>query len=258
MTRHDVSSDCRDVGQGGNPSAQTRPLYRRIKDALREQIREGALKPYQQLPSESELMARYGVSRITVRQALRDLHSEGLIFSIQGKGSFVAAPKVVQELKWLQGFAEAMALKGFQAWSKVLLTREPHPDRDVARALGLKRTDRVVEIQRVRYLGREPVSLDVSFFPAEVGRLLLEADITGDLFPLLETRCGLRLGTADLRIEAVACPAGAAMLLSVTPGAPVLQIHRLTRTAEGMAVDFERLYYRGDVCQYQVQLHRRR
>ena len=85
------------------------PLYAQIKDALRVQILDGTYAPHSQMPSEHELCAMYGVSRITVRQALGDLQKEGLLFKLHGKGTFVSKPKAFQNVSSLQGFAEAMS-----------------------------------------------------------------------------------------------------------------------------------------------------
>src|SRR6266481_9476570 len=96
------------------------PLYTQIKDALRARILDGTYKPHQQMPSESETMAMFKVSRITVRQALGDLQKEGLIFKIHGKGSFVSKPKAFQDLARLQGFGEAMSRFGHQTFNQLL------------------------------------------------------------------------------------------------------------------------------------------
>src|SRR5690606_25013339 len=90
------------------------PLYAQIKELLRERILDGSYKPHEQMPSESEMMATFGVSRITVRQALNDLQQEGLIFRIHGKGTFVSKPKAFQDLGKLQGFGEAMRQMGYE------------------------------------------------------------------------------------------------------------------------------------------------
>ena len=82
-----------------NESVQ--PLYVQIKDVIKQRILDGDYDVHERLPSESEMMKVFGVSRITVRQALRDLHTEGLVFSVQGKGTFVSRPKVVQDIQRL-------------------------------------------------------------------------------------------------------------------------------------------------------------
>src|SRR5207237_10501943 len=94
------------------------PLYARLRDALRAQILDGHLGVGDRLPSESELSAAHGVSRITVRQALGDLQKAGLITRLQGKGAFVAPPHASQTLQRLQGLSEALASAGQTVHSK--------------------------------------------------------------------------------------------------------------------------------------------
>src|SRR3982751_4546974 len=84
-------------------------LHAQLRDALRSRILDGALKPGDKLPSEAELTAEHGVSRITVRQALGALQSEGLIVKLHGKGAFVSQPRAAQSLDRLQGLSEALA-----------------------------------------------------------------------------------------------------------------------------------------------------
>jgi GntR family transcriptional regulator len=78
------------------------PLHTQIREVLRRRILDGSYAPHSQMPSESQMMATFGVSRITIRQALGDLQKEGLIFKVMGKGSFVAKPKAFQSLSRLQ------------------------------------------------------------------------------------------------------------------------------------------------------------
>ena len=137
-------------------AVSSQPLYLQIKTALAQRIQDGDYQPHERLPSESELMKVFGVSRITVRQALRDLHGEGLVFSVQGKGTFVSKPKAVQNVQRLQGFGEAMVPQGYEASTRVIGVQELRPPQEVADALGRRQSDTVVELKRVRYLNREP------------------------------------------------------------------------------------------------------
>jgi len=108
-------------------SRSSQPLYLQIKDALKQRILDGDYVAHERLPSESELMKMFGVSRITVRQSLRDLHSDGLVFSVQGKGTFVSKPKAVQDVQRLQGFGEAMTPKGYETSTRVLFREYSRP-----------------------------------------------------------------------------------------------------------------------------------
>lgn len=238
-------------------ASSVQPLYMQIKEVLKQRILDGEYAPHERLASESELMKQFGVSRITVRQALRDLHTEGLVFSVQGKGSFVSKPKAVQDIQRLLGFGEAMAAKGYETSTKVLRIQACRPPKDVAAALELGSGAQVVEIKRIRYLNREPVSVDHSFFPSHIGESLFGRDLARDIFPMLENELGIPLDHADLRIEAISADEELATLLNVECASPLLRINRLVVSQDGTPVDFEYLSYRGDAYQYQLRVDRR-
>src|SRR5690349_20831828 len=126
------------------------PLYTQIRELLRERILSGDYKAHVQMPSENDMVRMFGVSRITVRQALTDLQKEGLIFKIHGKGTFVSKPKATQNLQRLQGFGEAMSSEGHVAYSRVLGSRLMRAGKVVAERLALTQRDDVMEIRRVR------------------------------------------------------------------------------------------------------------
>lgn len=232
------------------------PLYAQIKDIIKQRILEGDYDIHERLPSESEMMKVFGVSRITVRQALRDLHTDGLVFSVQGKGTFVSRPKVVQDIQRLQGFGEAMTPQGYETSARVVGVQEVRSSAEVAEALNLARNSNVIELTRIRYLNREPISLDNSFFPLEIGRNLLGRDLTQDIFPMLENEFGVGLGHADLKIEATTADERLAQHLNVDTGSSILRIQRLVFSQAGDPIDFEYLSYRGDAFQYQVRVDR--
>jgi GntR family transcriptional regulator len=233
------------------------PLYARIKDALRQRIVDGTYAPHSQMPSEHELCATFGVSRITVRQALGDLQKEGLIFRLHGKGTFVSKPKAVQNLTSLQGFAEAMASSGYEIINQVRAFRIVKADRHQAHRLDVAEGSELVEIRRVRLLNREPVSLECTWIPEPIGRRLASADlVTRDIFLILENDCGIPLGHADVTVDAILADAEIAAALGVEAGSPLLRIERLTHDAAGRPIDYEFLYFRGDAFQYRLRIDR--
>jgi GntR family transcriptional regulator len=239
----------------GIPSA----LYAKIRDHLRKRILDGRLKPHDQLPSESELIEQFDVSRITVRQALSDLQKEGLIFKLHGKGSFVSKPKADQRLASLQGFAEAMSAAGHEIYNRVASLRNVPAQATVADKLRLAPRSRVTEIRRVRFLNRSPISFEVTYIPSDIGARLAKADLeTRDIFLILENDFGIRLGNADLAIEAGLADAQVARHLRIQRDAPVLKIERLTHTADRRPLDFEYLFFRGDAFRYRLSINRSR
>lgn len=233
------------------------PLYAQIKDILRARILDGSYQPHQQMPSESEMMATFNVSRITVRQALNDLQNEGLIFRIHGKGTFVSKPKAFQDLGRLQGFGEAMRQMGYETFSRVLAIKSVMPSPQVAERLQLAKRARVTELQRVRFLNREPISLDITYVPQAIGNRLAKEDLAArDIFVILENDYGIALGHAELQIGSQLADETLATQLKVEEGSPVLFIERTTHTADGTPIDYEHLYYRGDAFQYKVRVDR--
>ena len=235
------------------------PLHAQIKNALRARILDRTWAPLSQLPSESELGTTFGVSRITVRQALADLQREGLIYTLQGKGSFVTRPKAFQNVSSLMGFAESMSAMGHEVLNRLLGLRFVAADVQVAERLQLAEGAAVAEIRRVRLLDREPVSLEITHVPASLGRQLAQADLaTRDIFLIIENECGMALGHADLKIDATLADAEIARALRIPEGAPVMRIERLTHDAEGRPIDFEFLYFRADTFQYRLRVDRHR
>jgi GntR family transcriptional regulator len=233
------------------------PLYNQLKELLRTQILDGTYPPESRMPSESELGDIFQVSRITVRQALGDLQKEGLIFKIHGKGTFVAKPKAFQNVSTLKGLAESMAQLGYEVINQLHSVKFIKANSRIAERLQVHEGDTVTEIKRVRLINREPVSLEVSFLPNDIGEKLQKADlITRDIFLILENDLQLNLGHADLAVDAVLADSELTKALNVEEGSPIMRIERLTHTVDGKPIDFEFLYYRGDAFQYRFRIDR--
>lgn len=232
------------------------PMHTQIREIIRRRVLDGTYQPHSQMPSESQMIEAFSVSRITIRQAMGDLQKEGLIFKVPGKGSFVAKPKAFQSLSRLQGFGEAMGPSGYETFSQVLSTRQVAASEIVGRRLKVATASPVYEIQRLRYLNREPISVDQSYFPLALGERLIKEDLaTRDIFVILENDFGLHLTHADVQIEAISADEFLARQLRIAEGSPLLRIERLTY-ADEQPIDFEFLYYRGDAFQYRLRIDR--
>lgn len=235
------------------------PLYAQIRELLRERIVSGAFRGEGLLPSENEMVKAFGVSRITVRQALNDLQKEGLLFKIHGKGTFVTRAKAVQSLMRVEGFGEAMSGAGHETFSRVLGHRVMRAGASMAARLQLAEGAEVMEIRRQRFLDRNPISLDVTYVPVDIGKRLVKEDLVRrDVFEILDNDYGHALERAELKIDAMSADASLAQILAIEEGAAVMRIERLTFTTRERPIDFEYLYYRGDSFQYHFRVGRRR
>ena len=232
-------------------------LHAQLRDALRARILDGRLVPGAKLPSEAELTAEHGVSRITVRQALGALQSEGLIVKVHGKGAFVSHPKASQSLNQLQGLNEALAMEQHAVSSKRLAWREIKAPSAVARQLRLTAGESVYHLQTLRYLDREPLSVNNSYLPRFLGEKLTRVDFSRrDLIDVFENEGGLKIGEAQLEIGAGLARPQDARLLELEQGAPVLEVGRLLHVAEGGPIHVEWAVYRADRFRYKLNLRR--
>lgn len=233
------------------------PLYGQIRSALRARIVDGTYGPGTRMPSESELGERFNASRITVRQALAELQKEGLIHTLQGKGSFVSRPKAYQYAHSLMGFAEQMGSRGYEVVNELLALEDVPADAALAARLDVEQGRMLTHIRRVRYLNGAPVSMELTWVPQLIGRQLAKANLaTRDIFLILENDCGIALGHADLTVEAVLASEEIGSPIGVQPGGALLRIERLTHDSQGRPVDYEFLYFRGDAFQYRFKVER--
>lgn len=150
-----------------------------------------------------------------------------------------------------------MGAQGHEPFNRVVSIAHVPASAEVAQGLDLQPGDLVTALRRVRYLDRQPVSLDLTWVPLHIGQRLESEDLaTRDIFLILENDYGLPLGHADLAIEAVAADAETAALLGVLPGYPLLRLDRLTYSRDGLPLDYEQLYCRSDNFQYRLRIAR--
>jgi GntR family transcriptional regulator len=217
---------------------------RLVADVLRHQIHAGGYADG--LPAEADLAAEFFVSRNTVREALAVLKDEGLIDRGPRTGTHVAIRKYDHGLDALVGLKETF--KGYgDIRNEVRAAMTVSAPPSVANRLQLDPGEQVVFIERLRYLGDLPLSLDMTYLAPDVGNEVIGHSLeTNDVFALIELVTGRRLGNAGLSVEAVPADAHSAAILQLPDGAPVLLLERLTHLDDGRPVDLEYIRMRGD------------
>jgi GntR family transcriptional regulator len=239
-------------------TASRLPLYVQVEDALAERIASGALPAGHQLPSEESLVSEFNVSRTTIRTTIQNLVRRGLVEIRRGKGTFVAPPRITQELTELTGFVEDMQILGRDATARLLDKKVVPASETVARQLGLPLGTDVVQILRVRLADGVPLSFDETYLPEELGQKIMADDlVTEPIFSLLEQKYSTPLLEAEYQLEASIADAAVAMALSVPPGSPIFLIERTSYSVGHRPVDYEKLHYRGDHIRFKTRLMRR-
>lgn len=223
------------------------PLYEQLYQLLKMRIADGPLKPGDLLPSESELMEQYQVSRATVRQALDGLVNDGLILRRRGQGTFVSPHTVNQGLVRIVSFTEDMQRRGLEPGTK-LLSRELVPATEaLAKHLEVAPGEPLARIERLRLADDEPMSVEVSYLVHRYCPGVLEEDYTTQsLRKMLEDKYGVRINSAQQSINAISATAELADVLTVKKGAALLAIERISYTEFDVPIEYLRLYHRGD------------
>jgi GntR family transcriptional regulator len=234
------------------------PLHAVIRAHLLNEIESGRLRPGDQIPTEPELITRYEVSRTTVRRALRDLETRGLIDRQPGRGSFVREPRLEPRLDRLTGFVEDMEALGLSASAKVITIEHVAAPRLPAERLKIPIGSPTVHIERIRLANSQPVSFDDSYFPDPLGSKVAAENLEVEPFySILEQKYGMALSQADYVMAAAVTDTRTAKLLDTEPGAPVLLMERTSYVAGDEApILFENLYFRGDRIRYRLRLDR--
>jgi GntR family transcriptional regulator len=224
------------------------PAYAQLVDQIGEGIASGRLAPGEKLPTERELAAELGVSRMTVRQALKALTDRGFLVRATGRsgGTFVARPKLVRDLATFAGLSEQLRRQGIQAGARVLSARRRQATVAVAAALELEPRERVIEIVRVRLADDEPFALERSSFPSSRFPDLLAHELAGSLYELLAEQYDAAPVRAVERLEPVLAGVFEADALGVEAGAPLMLVERTAYASGDEPVEFAQDVFRGD------------
>jgi GntR family transcriptional regulator len=223
------------------------PLYQQIYQLLRIKILGGHWSSDRPLPTEAELMEQYQVSRATVRQALDELASDGLIYRKQGKGTFVSPPTVEQGLVRIVSFTEDMQQRGFEPGTKLVSAGLMPTTETLAQQLQIAIGEPLARIERLRLADGEPMSVEVSFLVHRYCPGILTQDYTAySLRRMLEEQFGIRITSARQTIQAISATKELATLLAIEEGDALLYIERLSFSEFDVPVEYLRLYHRGD------------
>lgn len=231
------------------------PLYRRIAADLRARISAGALAPGSQVETELELMARYGVSRATVRQALGSLIADGLLEVRRGLGTYVRDRPVEHALGGFYTFSREIERHGMMPGTRVLDVHVEAADARVAEALGVTPDAPVVVLARLRLADAQPLVTETSYLPASRFPGLERFDFDRvRLYETLTTHYGTRPVRAREVFQPVLLSAAAAEVLGRERGEPALLVERTAYDADGAIVEYCQSTVRGDRYRYSVEL----
>ena len=224
-----------------------RPLYAQLDKILRDNILAGVWNPNDKIPSENELAAMYNISRVTVRAVVNQMASEGLLYRVQGKGTFVAEPKIRARSLAYHSIREQLEELGYDTRIRFLHAERTIAPPPIADLLKLTSRQEVYALEWIRTLGDEPIGFYSACVPCHlVSGMDLAKSSEADLRATIEVRYGLKAADCMETFEAVGATYREAELLQVAMGFPLLKVEGLYSTAEGIAFEHTQVLFRGD------------
>lgn len=223
------------------------PLYHQLFEVLHDDILSGKLKPGDMLPSESELIEKYGVSRITVRKVFDMLVKEGLIHRERGRGSFVSQPRLEHGLSRIVNFTEDMLQRGFKPGTEVLYIGTVEASEYVAEKLNVPVNEELVRLDRLRLADNEPMCVEHAHLVARYFPDIAQYDFAAHSLREIKTNVyGIRWSRATQVIRAMLASEDIAHLLDIDVNSPLLYIERISYSQDNIPMEYLKAYYRSD------------
>lgn len=236
------------------------PKYEKIKQALGEQIRSGKLAPGTELPSETELLDTFQVSRITVRRAMDELYREGYIEKKQGKRAFVRKTAKTQELTTISSYTEEILRLGMTPSRKVICAQLRLCTPEEGRLLFLDKADPVFYLERIVCADEQPFCYTQTTLPYSLFRDIETYDFSSSsLYSIIETSYHIKICSSTLKLKAVAARREVAHYLDIAAGSPLLYSSAITygkKNGTELPIEVFQSYYLTDKFEYSLTQNR--
>lgn len=231
------------------------PMYIQMAHQLSEAIYQGEYKAGDKLPSEHSLCQQFGVSRITVRQALNLLVRQDLAFSVHGKGTFVKTPSFSHELNKIVSFSRVLQQRGVSGHTRIQSFEHDCMDGEARNRLGGTASN----LNLIGYASRTPVVYYRSYFPPELGEKMWQAarqaEQTGAAFSTydLYARIGVGMFRVEQTLSAVNADDELERILELPPGKALIVLESLYYDSKGAPLEYKMGYYRSDTYTFHLQ-----
>ena len=240
-----------------NKSKGAPPLYYQLKELLEEKIVNGVYPVGSMLPSEQELEKQYSLSRVTVRQALNELVTQGLILRKRGSGTIVQAEMMLDEqLGTIKSFTEEMRERNMTPGTPVFQYSTEPANKEVAQHLKIKTGEKVCKLERVRSGNNVPIVVFITFLAKKYENILSKCGKTDSLYALLRDN-GIAVIKASDRYTAGLASKEIASKLKISVGAPVLIRTRVSFNLQGTIVEYSKCYYNTSLYSCHVEMRTR-
>jgi GntR family transcriptional regulator len=222
------------------------PIYHQLEEYIKQQIESGILQEEAVIPSEREYAERFQISRMTVRQAINNLVSEGYLKRQKGRGTFVNKKKVEQELQGMTSFTEDMLSRGMTPSSTLLSFKIIPADKKTAFDLKIDENDSIYKIKRIRLADGATMALETAYIPVKLVPGLTAENSNLSLYQYIEEHLSLSISEAKQEIEAAIASSHDAETLGITIRDPILLIERISYLQNEVPFELVKSTFRAD------------
>lgn len=228
------------------------PLYLQLKTIIKNKIHMGEYSENSKIPSEHELSETYHVSRVTVRNAIKELVDEGYLIRKKGKGSFVKRKNIFDKIDYFHGFTECMKKNNLNPSSVVLKKQIILADQDIAKKLEISIGEEVLYIQRKRMANNKPIFLENNYFVLQKFGFLVNEDLTGSLYEILKRRNILPIQKSNTTLEIYLADNEISELMSIPFGTPFFYLNTVIKDQNNEPIHYGKDFYLAELYRFQL------
>jgi GntR family transcriptional regulator len=225
----------------------SKPLYAQLKSIIKDKVENGEWRSNEMIPSENELASCYGISRMTARSVVTQLVAEGILYRVQGKGTFVCEDKIEMTSLSYAGIRSQLEKKGYNVETRLLDVRQTPAKGSTAQRLGVAPGSMLYEIRRIRIANKTPISYHHSFIPVNFCKGLEQYDLRNEqLCDIMSAHYGLRRTYSIETLESYLADDQKAEILGIGYGFPLILLQDLIFDVARVAFEYSRIFFRGD------------
>ena len=229
------------------------PAYQQLKKSIIDKIQSKEYLPGQSIPSERQLSADLSISRMTVRQAFKELEADGILFREKGKGTFVARP--LFEQKNIMSFTDFVQSKGLTPQTKILSFESVLPSTYLMDIFDLKEKEQFYHFKRLRLAENIPIAIEEVYIPQRICPNLSKEDLAYSLYKLLKDKYGHVVTSVKNTITALAPNAEHTQLLNIPKDIPLLSVSGINLNQDDLKIYYESSFYRADEYKYSIHVN---
>ncbi|WP_120170465.1 GntR family transcriptional regulator [Thermohalobacter berrensis] len=228
------------------------PLYRQIAYKIKEQIKNGNYSYGEAIPSENKLAKQYNVSRVTVRQAIDTLVKEGLLYKIQGSGTYVKEAKIEHNIYTVQGFTEEMKKLNKEPVNEILEFKMGEPEENVRKILKIDEGEKTFFVKRLRYVDDIPVVLENTYLPVKLFPDLSYEVMLSSKYEYIEKAKNLRIKESYQEIIPLLPDDNLKKMLKLKDNMPILKVVLWSTLDNNIVFEYTELYFRSDKYKFTI------